>query len=124
MIYFLVGIAGSIGAAMRYMTGIMFYTNSTFPYTTLSINLIGSFLLAWLSTNLFKRFSVTTDVRVAIETGFVGSFTTFSAVSIETVRMFESDNAWLAILYIFSSIVGGVLMSRLGFNMKKEVKSL
>ncbi|MBN6206840.1 CrcB family protein [Ralstonia pickettii] len=121
MIYFLVGVAGALGAMLRYSIGLFFFTNSIFPFATLCINLIGSFLLAWLTYGLFKRSSTAPEVKTAITTGLIGSFTTFSAVSVETVSLFESGNTLLGILYIVLSIFGGLLMSQLGFRVNKEV---
>ena len=89
MVYLFVGIAGSLGAILRYLIGISLFTNSSFPYATLSINLIGSFLLAWLTTRFFKRTSLSPVIATAIGTGFVGSFTTFSTLSVETVQLFQ-----------------------------------
>ena len=122
MVYLLVGIAGSLGAILRYLIGLSLFTNSAFPYATLSINLIGSFLLAWLTTQFFKNTSISPVIATAIGTGFVGSFTTFSTLSVETVQLFQSGSIGLGILYVFVSLVGGMLMSRLGFNMEKEVR--
>jgi fluoride exporter len=123
MIYFLVGIAGALGAILRYLISITLFTNSSFPFATLSINLIGSFLLAWFTTRLFKRTSLPPEVTTAIGTGFVGSFTTFSTLSLETIQLFQSGELWLGVLYVLVSIVGGLFMSRLGFSVEKEVQS-
>ncbi|MBZ5748963.1 MULTISPECIES: fluoride efflux transporter CrcB [Metabacillus] len=120
MVYLYVGIAGFLGAILRYLIGISFFMNSSFPYATLSINLFGSFLLSWLTTNFFKRFSLSSSLKTAIGTGFVGSFTTFSTLSVETVELFESGRFLIGILYIFVSIAGGLLMSRLGFKVSME----
>ena len=120
MVYLFVGIAGSLGAILRYLIGISLFTNSSFPYSTLIINLIGSFLLAWLTTRFFRRTSLSPAIATAIGTGFVGSFTTFSTLSVETVQLFQSGSIGLGILYVFVSLVGGMLMCRLGFNMEKE----
>ena len=122
MIYFWVGIAGSMGAILRYLIGVSLLTNSSFPYGTLTINLIGSFLLAWLTTNLFKRLSISPIIATAVGTGFVGSFTTFSTLSVETIKMFQAGNILLGLLYLLVSICGGLLMSRLGFIVNKEVQ--
>lgn len=122
MVYLFVGIAGSLGAILRYLIGIFFFTNSSFPYATLSINLIGSFLLAWLITQFFKKVSISPVIATAIGTGFVGAFTTFSTLSVETVQLFQSGSIGLGILYVFVSIIGGLLMSQLGFNVEKEVR--
>ncbi|MEK4387350.1 fluoride efflux transporter CrcB [Solibacillus sp. FSL W7-1464] len=120
MVYFLVGIAGTLGAILRYLIGISLFTNSSFPFATLSINLIGSFLLAWLTTRLFKKIIVPPAVSTAIGTGFVGSFTTFSTVNVETVALFQNGDILFGFLYVLASIFGGLLMSRLGFKVNKE----
>lgn len=122
MICFWVGIAGAIGAMLRYWIGIFLFTNSSFPYATLSINLIGSFLLAWLTTFLINRFSLSSVIATAIGTGFIGSFTTFSTLSIETIELFQSGNILFGLLYVFVSIIGGLVMSRLGFRLNKEAQ--
>lgn len=121
MVYFLVGIAGALGSILRYLIGISLFTNSSFPFATLSINLIGSFILAWLTTSLFKKIIIAPAVSTAIVTGFVGSFTTFSAVSVETVALFSNGDILLGVLYVLASVFGGLLMSRLGFRVSKGV---
>ena len=122
MIYVWVGIAGTLGAVLRYIIGVSLFTNSTFPFATLMINLSGSFLLAWLTTNLFKRLSISPVTATAIGTGFIGSFTTFSTLSVETVNMLQNGNILLGLVYVFVSIVGGLALSRLGFKVSQEVQ--
>lgn len=122
MTYFYIGVAGGLGAILRYLIGISLLTNSMFPWATLITNLAGSFLLAWLTTSLFKRFTVSPLLASAIGTGFVGSFTTFSTLSVETVEMFKDNQLFLGIVYVFVSIIGGILMSRLGFKVSKDVE--
>lgn len=120
MIYFLIGIAGMLGAILRYLIGLSFYTHAVFPFATLCVNLIGSFLLAWLSTSVFQKFSISPAFKTAIGTGFVSSFTTFSTVSVETVELFVDGRVLSGILYIFVSIVGGMFMCRLGFKASSK----
>ncbi|WP_138417916.1 fluoride efflux transporter FluC [Aquibacillus sediminis] len=120
MVYLLIGLAGALGAMLRYMVGITLWTDSIFPFATLTVNLLGSFLLAWLTTALFKRISISPMLASAIGTGFVGSFTTFSTLSVETVEMMTNGHAILAILYVAISIIGGMFMSRIGFKVSRE----
>ena len=122
MVYLFVGIAGSLGAILRYLLGISLFTHSSFPYATLCINLIGSFLLAWLTTRFFKRTSLSPVMKTAIGTGFVGSFTTFSTLSVETVQLFQTGAIGLGVLYVTISIIGGFLMSTIGFKVEREVQ--
>ncbi|QTN00244.1 fluoride efflux transporter CrcB [Sediminibacillus dalangtanensis] len=117
MIYLFVGIAGSLGAMLRYGIGLAFYqADAAFPISTLLINLAGSFLLAWLTGFVFTKANLSTAVQSAIGTGFVGSFTTFSTLSVETVDLFHDERLLLAILYVLTSIIGGLTMSKLGYQ--------
>ncbi len=59
-------------------------------------------------------------MKTAIGTGFVGSFTTFSALSVEVVELVNDGKILIGTLYIFVSIVGGMLMGRLGFKVSVE----
>lgn len=116
MIYFYIGLAGSLGAISRYLVGTVFLSDSIFPFATLLINLVGCYALAYLTS----RFSfLSSQLKTVIGTGFLGAFTTFSALSVETVKLFEHGKISMALLYIVVSIVGGILMSNLGW--KKEV---
>lgn len=120
MVYLLVGLAGFIGAILRYLVGEALYDESTvFPFATLITNLVGSFVLAWFTANLFKKVSIPDSFKTAIGTGFVGSFTTFSTLSVETVTLFQKGSLLLGIIYILVSLFGGLAMSRLGFSVKK-----
>lgn len=122
MVYFLVGIAGMLGAILRYLLGLSLFTTAVFPFATLIMNLIGSFLLAWFTTHLFKKLSISPAVKTAIGTGFLGSFTTFSAISVETVELFNNGRIFIGLLYIFVTFLGGILMCRLGFKVNEEVQ--
>ncbi|MBT2694061.1 CrcB family protein [Bacillus sp. ISL-55] len=120
MVYLLVGAAGFLGASLRYIIGVwLFHESAVFPFATLTVNLLGSFLLAWLTTGLLVRFSLPAHIKTAIGTGFVGAFTTFSTLSVETVTLLLHGKMALAILYIGASISGGLGMSRLGFQIRK-----
>ncbi|MDC3417630.1 fluoride efflux transporter FluC [Aquibacillus salsiterrae] len=119
MIYVLVGLAGALGAMLRYLVGIALVSESPFPFSTLLINLIGCYLLAWLTTTLFNKLALSDYAKAAIGTGLVGSFTTFSAVSVETVLLFDRGSIVLGICYVIVSLIGGMAMSRLGFKVSR-----
>lgn len=91
-----IAIAGGIGALGRYYISGFFHKllGESFPYGTLAVNFIGSFLLG-----LIMQISLGTDIipqnlRLAFTLGFLGAFTTFSTFSYETLKLFE-DGAWL-----------------------------
>jgi len=118
--YIWIGLAGSVGASMRYLIGLLLITNSLFPFSTLIINLIGCYLLALLTTTLFRMVTIPTNLKLAIGTGLIGSFTTFSTISVETVQLFEDGRYSIGTAYIFCTIFGGLLFSRLGYQTGKE----
>ncbi|GGF18770.1 chromosome condensation protein CcrB [Halobacillus andaensis] len=120
MVYLWVGAAGFLGACLRYVIGVLLYdADLYFPFSTLSVNLIGSFLLAWFTYQLVHKYAISSKLKAAIGTGFVGSFTTFSTLSVETVALFERGSLFLGILYISVSIAGGLLFSNLGYSIGK-----
>ena len=118
MAYLWIGIAGFFGATLRYSIGLFLFDESVvFPFATLTVNLIGSFLLAWFTTAFVKRFSISNHLKAAIGTGFIGSFTTFSTLSVETVTLIKNEELLLALIYVLISIFGGLMMSRLGYRV-------
>jgi len=119
MIYLYIGIAGAFGAMSRYLIGLFLFTQAVFPFATLFVNLAGCYMLAYLTSTVFHKNWISANFKTAIGTGFLGSFTTFSAFSLETIQLFQDERVFLAILYIFISMVGGNLMWNLG--LKKEV---
>ena len=116
LIYIMTGMAGALGAALRYAIGELLYTEGAFfPIATLSVNLLGSFLMAWLAAGIFTKISVPDNIKTAVTSGFIGSFTTFSAFSIETLGMFQEERMLAGGLYILASLFGGVLLSYAGY---------
>ncbi|WP_199880583.1 fluoride efflux transporter CrcB [Bacillus massiliglaciei] len=128
MVYVLVGIAGMIGASLRYLLGVFFnqWWVHGFPAATFTANIAGSFILGWFTVFLPRVKALHPHLVTALGTGLVGSFTTFSTFSIETVRLLK-DGAWgTALLYVLLSLWGGLLFSWAGFRLgqaKEEVKS-
>jgi CrcB protein len=113
-----VGIAGFFGSIARWLIALMFNAwFSQFPVGTLVINLSGSLLLGWFYGYAASRIGFSATWRVAIGTGFVGAYTTFSTF------MYESDalmrqGAWLkASANLIGSLVLGLLAVRLGAYM-------
>ncbi|MBA2875573.1 fluoride efflux transporter CrcB [Thermaerobacillus caldiproteolyticus] len=119
MVYVVVGIAGILGALSRYYLGLFIDTwwHHIFPLATLSINLIGCFLLSWLTMYVSRLNILHPYLVTGIGTGFIGSFTTFSTFSVETVRLIQHAQWSMALLYVLSSLWGGLFMSWLGFQI-------
>lgn len=119
MLYIYVGLAGALGALARYGIGLgigLIWTN-VFPVGTLVINLIGSFLLGWMTHFLFRTDKFPSQIVTIIGTGMIGSFTTFSTFSVETILLMENGRIGLALLYVASSVGLGLFSSWFGYHL-------
>lgn len=100
---------GTLGTLARAALGQMFPTASgTFPLTTLAINVVGSFLLAFVLTALAHTFIRTPALRLFLGTGFFGGFTTFSTFVLETVELVRHGDPLVAMLAVLASVGGGI----------------
>lgn len=124
MVYIYVGIAGIIGALLRYWVGIIFHQwwFLDFPLATFLTNMAGSFILGWFTTFLPRLKFLNPYIITALGTGFVGSFTTFSTFSVETVQLISESKWGTAILYVLLSLWGGLLASWAGYHLGMEAK--
>lgn len=122
LIYIVIGIAGLIGATLRYLLGIVInqWWMLDFPLVTLLINLIGCFLLGFVTT-WFTRFNPHSHFKQAVGTGLIGSFTTFSTFSVETIILMTNAQWALALLYIFLSLSLGLIAAFIGLHIGKQI---
>ena len=110
----LVMLGGFFGAGCRFLIGNGMQTDSGFPWGTFSINLIGCFLLGLLLPILKRRYS---NLFYFIGTGFVGSFTTFSTFSVQTVKLFNHNQYGIGLTYVGVSIFLGIGLAIIGFKL-------
>ncbi|WP_252503877.1 fluoride efflux transporter CrcB [Sporosarcina sp. Marseille-Q4943] len=120
----LVGIAGAVGAICRVGIGRFFTGSSDFPLATLTANLLGTFILCLLSAGVIQRVTADQQLQTAITTGFLGSFTTFSAFSMETVSLIQNGQVMHAALYFIVSVVGGLAVGLYGFRIGNRMVSV
>ena len=112
-----VALGGSFGAVVRFLvsSGIYQWLGRGFPYGTLVVNVIGSFMLGLLTESLMQqRITVTFEYRAAILVGFIGAFTTFSTFSLETFYLIEQGNLTKAAVNIFTSVTACLLAIWIG----------
>ncbi|WP_411343466.1 fluoride efflux transporter CrcB [Paenibacillus sp. WLX1005] len=119
MVYVLLAVFGVLGAICRYLLSV-WILNHGFPFATLLINLIGCFLLAVIMKYIARLPRISPVLVTAVGTGFVGSFTTFSTFSLESIQLLEQQMYVLAMLYIGASLFGGLLATRLGFYLSQR----
>jgi len=82
-------LAGALGTVARYgLAGVVYRLNTgPFPWGTIAVNITGCFLAGFLWTLFEHRWPVTGEVRTAVLVGFLGAFTTFSTLILETGEM-------------------------------------
>lgn len=79
-----------------------------FPYATMSINVMGSFIMGFLFVETLERLTIAPALRTGILTGFIGGYTTFSTFEMETLLLAESGEFLKAITYVVLSVVLGL----------------
>lgn len=101
---------GALGAVARHFVShqIALWLGHGFPFGTMGVNVLGSFLLGILVTLLAESFSLSQEFRGFLVVGLLGGFTTFSAFSLETVLLIERNQMALAGLYVTGSVLLGV----------------
>lgn len=103
-----VALGGACGSVLRFLvsSGVYQWLGRGFPYGTLSVNVIGSFLIGLLAEALIlQRITFTLEYRAAILVGVLGGFTTFSSFSLETIYLIEQGALTKAALNVSISVV-------------------
>ncbi len=116
----IVGVGGFLGANLRYWLGgwLADRLGPTFPYETMVINVVGSFLLGVFMT-LALHFTWAPEWRQLIAIGFLGSFTTFSTYEYESFRLIQ-EGLWLwASLNLLGSLALGLIAVILGIGLAR-----
>ena len=99
------------GALARFYLAqlILARTGGIFPWGTLLVNWLGCWLMGLLAATLATRGTAVHDgAPLLLGVGFLGSFTTFSAFGLETVRLMQTGHLRLALIYVLASVLGGL----------------
>ncbi|MBH0164697.1 fluoride efflux transporter CrcB [Fictibacillus sp. 7GRE50] len=112
-----VALGGIVGALLRFWCGLLlFHPQGSFPFSTFLVNVIGSFILGWFVVFGVKRIN-NNNLIVALQTGLIGSFTTFSTFNTEILLLVEDQLYTMALLYFSASAVTGVIAIYLGMKL-------
>jgi fluoride exporter len=107
-----VALGGAVGSVARYLAG--YYVGAllgpSFPYATLLVNVTGSALLGLVGTlSIDKPGTVDPVVRLLLTTGFAGGYTTFSALTFETLSLYQRGESGLAVGNIALNLIIGMI---------------
>lgn len=116
--YLLVALGGALGSLLRYGFGawVQGLAGPGFPYSTLFINALGSFLLG-LVVGLSLEGALSGEARLFLAMGVLGGFTTFSTFSYETVLLLQDGEWSKALLYVLLSVLLGLSLAFLGYRL-------
>ena len=113
MNYLLIAAGGAAGSVLRYGFSRL-WNGPSFPYGTLAVNVIGSFLIGLLWAIFSKQ--ADEQRRLLLITGFCGGFTTFSAFSLESLQLLQQSKVFVFFLYTFVTLGLGLLATYIGFK--------
>lgn len=117
-----VAAGGAIGASARFLVGVAIGSQpGRFPWATLTVNLLGCFIAGALSAWLMTRGSLSANTVLFLSTGLLGGFTTFSAFSVESLRLAESGQISLAAINIFTNLTGCLLAVAVGWLLARSM---
>jgi len=110
-----VALGGACGALARYGAGrlVARFVESPFPWGTWTVNLIGCLLIG-MTVPLFGELSEADRTRVFLVVGFLGSFTTFSTYSLDTLALWGDGHGLLGLLNAVGSLACGLVLVAVG----------
>jgi fluoride exporter len=112
----LIALGAAVGAPARYLTdrAVQARHDSVFPWGTLTVNVVGSFVLGML-TAAATRGAVSSGLTAAVGTGFCGALTTYSTFGYETLRLTEERAGFEAVANVVASLAAGLGAAALGW---------
>ena len=119
--YLAIAVGGTFGCWARYAQTnlVQEIYGRDFPYATLSINVLGAFLMGFLFVETLERLTMSPALRTGILTGVLGGYTTFSTFEMEALLLAEQGDAVRAVLYValsvglgFMAALGGAYIAR------------
>lgn len=119
----MIGIGGALGAITRYgiNTGATQLLGQGFPYGTMIVNILGSFLMGILVIKFTQMSNISQDLKLLCTTGFLGAFTTFSAFSLDVITLWERGEMLHALFYVLASVIFSILALAAAFYLMKGI---
>ena len=114
---------GALGALLRFWvsSGVYAMLGRGFPYGTLAVNVIGSFLMGFLLVVFLERLAVSPELRAGVLVGFLGAFTTFSTFAVETLNLATDGATVRALLNALLSVIACVAAAFVGMLLGRQL---
>ncbi len=120
----IIGAGGFLGAIARYGVSqwVTRLTEIKFPYGTLTVNLVGSFLIGIVMAFSLRQ-SIHPSLLLFLTIGFLGSFTTFSTFSYETFQAMSQGQWMVALMNMAGNLFGCLIAAALGFKLLRMLSA-
>lgn len=107
MHWFAVAIGGALGSIARYAlsTWIFDVSSHKFPYATLAVNVLGSFVMGILFVIIVEKAVLPNEMRSLLMIGFLGAFTTFSTFSLDALGLWQNGHIFMSLVYMLATVI-------------------
>jgi CrcB protein len=121
--FLFIAIGAALGANARYLVGLWAANRlgAAFPYGTLIVNITGSFLLGFVITLTTERLAFSPETRLLLAVGFLGSYTTFSSYTVESLGLLRDSGLWPGLLNIVANNLIGIICAVLGVYLARLI---
>lgn len=118
-----VAFGGAVGALGRHFVnvGMATFLGTGFPWATLTVNVLGSFLMGVLVHVFAVAWPVSMEMRALLTVGGLGAFTTFSTFSLDVVLLYERGQLMLAVAYVGLSVAASIAALFVGLKLARMV---
>jgi CrcB protein len=118
-----IALGGALGSVCRHLVGAtaLRLFGSGFPVGTMTVNILGSFVMGVLAEVFALRWSASETTRLLLTTGFLGGFTTFSTFSLDVAVLWQRGNAALTVGYALGSVLLSILALFAGLALVRAV---
>ena len=115
-------LGGALGALSRYLLSNLVYDwlGRDFPYGTLTVNVIGSFLMGLLTIVIMHKSHIDPAIKLGLIVGFLGALTTFSTFSLDTLTLMQEGALLRALMNVFISVIVCVVAVWVGMVTGKQ----